>query len=62
MNLPTYYTALFNRITDAIAAIDRLNIGLARDILVKAQQEAEDAFLEEGGEEELLEEQPIEEE
>ena len=57
MNLPTYYTALFNRITDAIAAIDRLNIGLAREILIKAQQDAEETFLEEAGEEEPVEEE-----
>ena len=57
MELPTYYTVLFNRITDAISAIDRMNIGLAREILIKAQQDAEEAFLEEAGEEEPTEEE-----
>ena len=34
-NFPSYYTLLFNGITDAIEALDRQNIVLARDILVR---------------------------
>lgn len=39
------YTFLFNGISDAIAALDRNNYGTARDLLVKAQQEAEEQYL-----------------
>ena len=42
--LPKYYTVLFNRVTDAIAALDAQNYGTARELLVRAQQEAEDLF------------------
>ena len=47
MNLPTYYTALFNGITDALEAMERQNYGHAKEILIKAQQNAEDNVLEE---------------
>ncbi len=36
---------LFRAVSRAIAAIDALNLGAARAILIKAQQEAEEAFL-----------------
>lgn len=40
-----HYTKLFNAITDALNALDRLNVGQAREILCKAQQEAEEDYL-----------------
>ena len=43
--LPNYYTALFNGVTDAIAALDRQDYGLARELLVRSQQEAEDLYI-----------------
>ena len=42
---PKYYTLLFNAVTDAIEDIDQKNFGAARARLVKAQQDAEDAYL-----------------
>ena len=50
-NFPRYYTLLFNAVTDAIADIDQKNYGAARARLVKAQQDAEDAYLDAGDEE-----------
>ena len=47
MNLPTYYTGLFNAVTDAIEALEQQNFGLAKDILIKAQQDAEELVLDE---------------
>lgn len=49
-NFHTYkkmYYALFNHISDAIAALDAKNASLARDILCAAQQEGEELYLEE---------------
>ena len=50
-NFPKYYTLLFNAVTDAIHDLDKQNYGDARARLVKAQQDAEDAFLAAGDEE-----------
>lgn len=50
-NFPKYYTLLFNAVTDAIHDLDKQNYGNARARLVKAQQDAEDAFLAAGDEE-----------
>lgn len=44
-NLPSYYTFLFNAVTDAIAAMDRQDFGQARALLVRGQQQAEDAYI-----------------
>ncbi len=44
-NFPKYYTLLFNAITDAIGDMDQKNYGAARERLVKAQQDAEEAYL-----------------
>ena len=44
-SFPSYYTQLFNSITDALAAMDRQNYGLARELLVEAQNEAEEAYI-----------------
>ena len=39
------YTKLFNAATDALEALEQLNVGQARDILRQAQQEAEEEYL-----------------
>lgn len=45
---PEPYTALFNAMTDALAALEVLNIGMAKDIMRTAQQAAEELYLSEG--------------
>ena len=50
-NFPKYYTRLFNGITDALEAIQNQNYIEAQDILIKAQQDAEEMYLEDGDEE-----------
>lgn len=47
-NFPKYYTRLFNGITDAIEALQAQNYVLAQDILIEAQQDAEEMYLEDG--------------
>ena len=44
--LPSYYTILFNAVTDAIAALDRQDFGQAKALLVQGQQQAEAAYTE----------------
>ena len=39
------YFHLFNQITDALEAMEKQNYGEARDILLRAQQEAEERYL-----------------
>ena len=39
------YTKLFNAATDALEALEQLNVGQAKDILRRAQQEAEEEYL-----------------
>ena len=39
------YYYLFNQITDAVSAIERQNFGTAKDILIRAQQTAEERYL-----------------
>ena len=41
------YLHLFNAVTDAILALQERNYGLAEQILVRAQQEAEERILSE---------------
>jgi len=41
------YYLLFNAITDALAAMEQQNFGQARQLLISAQQQAEEIFLEE---------------
>ena len=48
MDAEKRYYLLFNRITDAIAELEELNIGKAKKILIEAQQNAEEAYLKEG--------------
>lgn len=43
----TIYYGLFNAMTDALAAMEAQNYGVARDILIAAQQKAEDAYMDE---------------
>ncbi len=40
------YLTLFHAITDALEQINQSNYGLAESILVKAQQEAEEQYME----------------
>ncbi len=44
-NYGKMYRLLFNSITDAVAAIDKFNYGVARDGLINAQQQAEDIYI-----------------
>lgn len=39
------YLLLFNRITDAIEAIENSDVELAREILISAQQKAEEIHI-----------------
>ena len=41
------YLFLFNRITDALGEIKEQNYGKAREILLKAQEEAEERYMKE---------------
>ena len=50
-NFPKYYTRLFNGITDALEALQEQNYIKAQDILIKAQQDAEEMYLEDGDKE-----------
>lgn len=51
-NFPKYYTRLFNGVTDAIEALREQNYIKAQDILIRAQRDAEEMYLEEGDKEE----------
>ena len=44
-NFPQYYTRLFNGITDALEALRKRNYEEVRDILIKAQQDAEEMYI-----------------
>lgn len=43
--LPKYYTILFSSVTKAIDALNEQNYGLAKSLLIRGQQAAEDAYL-----------------
>ncbi len=45
--LPSYYTALFAAVEDAIEAMEELNFGTAKQLLIQGQQEAEELYLQE---------------
>lgn len=45
--LPEYYTILFSAVEKAISALEKQNFGLTRDILIRAEQQAEAAFVDE---------------
>lgn len=51
-NFPKYYTRLFNGVTDAIEALQGKNYIKAQDILIRAQQDAEEMYLADEDEEE----------
>ena len=47
--MPDYeamYFRLFNRVTDALAEMEKLNFGTAAEILKAAQQAGEDSYVE----------------
>ena len=47
--MPDYqklYTLLFNAVTDAVEELEALNVGRAKALLVSAQQQAEERYLE----------------
>lgn len=46
--LPRCYTHLFARVSDAIEALEEQNFGKAKDLLIRAQQEAEELYISEG--------------
>ena len=52
MDYKQLYFGLFNDISDAIAAIDKMNYGTARQLLVEAQIRAEERYMDEPMEEE----------
>ena len=39
------YTLLFNACTDAVEAMDRLDFGTAKALLIAAQQQAEEQYI-----------------
>ncbi len=39
------YYIVFNAVTDAVRELEKLNFGKAREILIKAQYDAEEAFV-----------------
>ncbi len=43
--IPNSYTALFNAVTDAIALINEMNFGAARETLKQGQCLAEDLYM-----------------
>ena len=46
--MPDYqslYTKLFNAVTEAVEALEQQNFGQAREILVRAQQQTEEAYI-----------------
>ena len=46
------YYILFNSITDAITEIEKMNYGMAKNLLLLAQMRAEEAFISYGEEKE----------
>ena len=47
--MPNYqkmYTTLFNAITDALEELEKQNVGLAREMLIAAQQKTEEMYIE----------------
>jgi len=48
-NYQKLYTLLFNACTDAVEAMERMDFGMAKTILVSAQQQAEEQYIAAGG-------------
>ena len=44
-NYEKMYSTLFNAITDALEQIEQLNFGSAKDLLIAAQQQAEEIYI-----------------
>ena len=44
----TMYLHLFNRVSDAVSTLEAMNFGQAKALLICAQQEAEERYLEQG--------------
>ena len=47
--MPDYrklYTLLFNAVTDAVEELEGLNVGRAKKLLIAAQRQAEEQYLE----------------
>lgn len=49
MEVQKPYLLLFNAVTDALKQLEQQNVGIARELLIHAQQEAEEIFLDEDG-------------
>ena len=45
MNYEKLYHLLFNAITDALEQMEKLNYGSAKDLLITAQQQAEEIYM-----------------
>ena len=41
----TMYLRLFNRVSDAVNALEAMNPGQAKEILIHAQQESEELYM-----------------
>ena len=48
MDYKTLYVHLINRVSDAGSALEAMNCGQAKALLICAQQEAEERYLEQG--------------
>ena len=44
-NYEKMYSSLFNAITDALEQIEQQNFGSAKDLLIAAQQKAEEIYI-----------------
>ena len=51
MNYEKMYFLLFNTLSDAIESIERFDYGRARELLITAQQQAEEEYIEQGEDE-----------
>ena len=45
MNYEKLYHLLFNAITDALEQMEKQNFGTAKDVLIAAQQQAEEIYI-----------------
>lgn len=45
IELPKYYTVLFNAVEEASAALDRMDFGVAKTLLLRGQLQAEGEYL-----------------
>ena len=44
-NYQAMYLHLFNCVSDAICALEAMNVGQAQELLIRAQQETEEQYL-----------------